>query len=209
MATAFLQHTPTQSNEMWSQLIGKESATYKAGTFRESGSTALEGAGQSGSSLTRSAGSSASLAPPSSTKSLGGLTRLAPGELVRIGGMQRRADLNGSRGRVVSEAPDAQGRICVELGPTPASQEARVLRVLASRLSPERHHHRVGDASALGFPAFGVANTARAAAGWASAARGASAAPEKVQLAPQWERHRGFRRKANGAFYGQEADPQD
>lgn len=50
MATAFQTHTHAQSNMMWNQLIGRESATFKAGTFKQAmGST--NNTGGTGSAL--------------------------------------------------------------------------------------------------------------------------------------------------------------
>mmetsp|Transcript_93657 Transcript_93657/g.303216 ORF Transcript_93657/g.303216 Transcript_93657/m.303216 type:complete len:201 (+) Transcript_93657:170-772(+) len=192
MAQAFMEHTPAQGHLMHSQLIGKESiyfrsvagSSMRAQTLRKSLSTG--GLGDTRRSASRDVGDG-SASTPSSPSGLGLRSKWNVGEKVRIEGIRRRADLNGLHGDIVQGVPDEYGRVCVQLQAKDGDPAKRkVIRVELAKLSPDQHHNGAFDGSRLGFPAFGVASVEKRV---------------EPLPAPHWERHRGFRRKANGNYY--------
>mmetsp|Transcript_54571 Transcript_54571/g.152245 ORF Transcript_54571/g.152245 Transcript_54571/m.152245 type:complete len:211 (-) Transcript_54571:99-731(-) len=63
---------------------------------------------------------------------------LKNGDSVRISGMARREELNGRSGSIVSNVPDAAGRVCVQLGPDmPGTAGGKVMRIMQDRLLPQ------------------------------------------------------------------------
>lgn len=231
MAQAFKSQTPAQGHLVWRQLLEKEGKNFKSFRSqppRRSATVQGFSTPQTPSIVTRTRSLTASdlgLLPPFGLPpSEGGSpsSTFGMGDAVRIAGMRRRPDLNGLHGSVVLCVPDSHGRVCVQLCPhhprggpkakagespmefevrTKGSQaEAKVVRVLASNLLPYHHHCSVTDASKMGFPGFGVARVGMSKTASGNLIPMARTVPA-MEFDAHWERHRGYRRKANGGHY--------
>mmetsp|Transcript_28918 Transcript_28918/g.76416 ORF Transcript_28918/g.76416 Transcript_28918/m.76416 type:complete len:217 (+) Transcript_28918:72-722(+) len=196
------RYTPWQASLVWTQIVNSEEHTFRGPSLQRSASATQEPFRRTSPSVTEKVGSSPlqgmsrsadGFFDASSASSWSqGTKPLELGDTVRIGGVNRRKELNGTHA-VVKGTPDAQGRVCVQLSPLAASGQQKVMRIHAKCLEPEPKDFRppvkhMGDSSRLGFAGFGVANASRPRPG------------DTLQRSRSVV-HKGYKRKMNGQFF--------